>query len=347
MVDIQKDAEWAIQNMQAAANAQISGNRAEMENRLNAAWLQQQDAIAKTSQANATSWASYIESINNIITTANKSGMDMDVKGFEQAALAMQGMTEDQKQAYLSNFEEKEQYLLMGLANQPSTTEAPTVKNMWTAKSPKRMQRDWSKWVAVSWWGGFGWWGGWGGWGGWWWGNVWIAKDWTQVSFDPWLASVYNTVNQGKSLDIQRFSKIYWIPADQLTKQAQAYKYSTLSDAVGNALDTVDGLNIKYPWRALAMSADTKLWRVAPWLADFFANYKFIKDNLTMDKLIALKTSWATFWALSDSEREAIGNAANAITLSMSEWEFKKQLWIIQKTLTQSIGWKDPRKWGW
>ena len=41
--------------MQAAANAQIAGNRAEMERRLNDAWLQQQDAIAKTSQANATS----------------------------------------------------------------------------------------------------------------------------------------------------------------------------------------------------------------------------------------------------------------------------------------------------
>ena len=66
--------------MQAAANAQIAGNRAEMERRLNDAWLQQQDAIAKTSQANASSGASYIESINNIITTANESGMDMDTK---------------------------------------------------------------------------------------------------------------------------------------------------------------------------------------------------------------------------------------------------------------------------
>jgi hypothetical protein len=59
-----------------------------------------------------------MESIQNIMTTAAKAGMEMDTKGFEQAALAMQGMTPEQQQQYLANFDEKEALLLSGLANQ-------------------------------------------------------------------------------------------------------------------------------------------------------------------------------------------------------------------------------------
>ena len=51
----------------------------------------------------------------------------------------MQGMTPEQKQAYLANFDEKEQLLLSGLSKS-GTGEAPEVKNMGTAKSPKRVQ---------------------------------------------------------------------------------------------------------------------------------------------------------------------------------------------------------------
>ena len=53
----------------------------------------------------------------------------MDEKGFEQAATAMQGMTAQEKEAYLANFGEQEQLLLRGLSNN-TTTEAPEVKNM-------------------------------------------------------------------------------------------------------------------------------------------------------------------------------------------------------------------------
>jgi hypothetical protein len=75
----------------------------------------QLDAIKNANEANAKSGASFTEAIKNLMDTAAASGLNMDEKGFQQAATAMQGMTPEQQETYLANFGEQEQLLLRGL----------------------------------------------------------------------------------------------------------------------------------------------------------------------------------------------------------------------------------------
>jgi hypothetical protein len=76
----------------------------------------QLDAIKNANEANAKSGASFTEAIKNLMDTASASGLNMDEKGFQQAATAMQGMTPEQQETYLANFGEQEQLLLRGLS---------------------------------------------------------------------------------------------------------------------------------------------------------------------------------------------------------------------------------------
>ena len=87
-------------------------------------------------------------------------------------------------------------------------------------------------------------------------------------------------------------------------------------------------------------------------LSDYWAYYKYIKDNVTFDKLLDLKKNWATFGALSDNELEAIWNAASSLNTKMSQSEFENRLLNIYNSLLAWI-WEAPKtleevKWnGW
>lgn len=172
-----------------------------------------------------------------------------------------------------------------------------------------------------------------------------LTKQSEKPQFDSTLAKAYITINENPwSKATERLSIELGIPLKQLIREAQAWSFDTLFNSVWIALDSIDILNFDYPWREAAMLSGTAVWTIlSPALADFNAQFNYIKNNLTMDKLVALKNAWATFGALSDSERIAIWEAANAIQRDMSEHEFKRQLKIISDIFKKSIGWVDPR----
>ena len=69
------------------------------------------------------------------------------------------------------------------------------------------------------------------------------------------------------------------------------------------------------------------LWWLDRWLsweaASWDNSYKYIRDKLTLDYLVDLKNRWATFWALSNQELEAIWNAASLVMYTDSSERFK------------------------
>jgi len=362
MADIQEWIDWAIIALNNAKEIEIARKRAELEGadsetlsslnnaiqqHKNKANIRQMESLQQTSEANQKSGASYIESLNNLMTTASKNGMDIwnpeDIQIYAQMARNPDGSINEEFVGALPEWMQA----IIRTANIQQSKDAPRTENFGTTKSPRYMQRDGIKRVPVAWasqrsvWGN-GWVSGGRQIGSWTW---WTAQQQEVVWFDPNLASVYRTVNNWRSLDIQRFTKLYWKSAKELQAEATAWKISQLWQDVWVALDTVDNLTSKYPWRASAIASEFRVsTTLNPALADFKAQYDYIKSNLTMDKLISLKDSWATFGALSDSERVSIWNAANAIRLDMSEQEFKKQLAIISNALKKSIWGKDPRQ---
>lgn len=67
------------------------------------------------------------QTVANLMSAASASGMD--TKTAEQNAAAMRGMTPEQQAAFLSNFAEDEQLLLIGLSNATSG-EAPKIQQI-------------------------------------------------------------------------------------------------------------------------------------------------------------------------------------------------------------------------
>jgi len=358
-VQIEQSTSQAISQLEAAKQMELQAYQAELDgvdaetlsamyDSINttkeAANKRQLESIAEAAKINAGMGASMQDAITNLLASAWEAGMTIwpdDAKSLEAIAWAVSGMNAQQREEYLWNFDPQQRALIEWAANVAGRTsfEAPDIQK--TGKnSYGYFDAQWNL-INIGWGSGGGGWGWGGGSGGGW--NQWPSNDWTITTFDPSLSSVYIKVNEWASLDIQRFTKLYWISAGELTKQAQAWKYNTLSADVSNALDTLDILSANYPWRNKAMLSETFAWRLNQDNADFYRQYQYIKNNLTMDKLVALKSSWATFGALSDSERVAIWNAANAIALDMSPAEFKRQLGIIDKILKKSVGNKDPR----
>ena len=67
--------------------------------------------------------------------------------------------------------------------------------------------------------------------------------------------------------------------------------------------------------------------------------HNLIHDTLWMNKLIDLKSRWATFWALSDPEREAINNVATKLAPWMDEETYKQTLRDIRQQLVDAAHW--------
>lgn len=104
------------------------------------------------------------------------------------------------------------------------------------------------------------------------------------------------------------------------------------------------------PQRLLAVNAwnkDTWYWaldilwwidRALSWEAASWENsYNYIRDKLTLDYLVDLKNRWATFWALSNQELEAIGNAASLVMYSDETNRFRYNVNNLYNELRKSL----------
>lgn len=181
--------------------------------------------------------------------------------------------------------------------------------------------------------------------------------------YDPNYADIYSNFLQWKMYTEWRLNtavKTVWAAnVDELREQANAWKDAQASnESAINMLRAVEYLMSQWSnktQRQLAVNDGRKLrgiWDVLWWIDRFFwwdaANYnsyyRYIKDNMTLDHLVELKNNWATFWALSNQELDAIGNAALALSSDMWWSEFNSQLYTIYNKLRKNVGERELTK---
>ena len=311
MTEIQKWIDWSIESLNAAKEAAIAAKKAELEwadsetlSALNsrvqqyqdAANKRQMDSLQQTAQANQTSGASYIESLNNLMATASKNGMDIwnpeDIQIYAQMARNPDGSINEEFVGALPEWMQA----IIRTANIQQSKEAPKIENFGTTKSPRYMQRDGAKRAPVSWAGGWAMWGGWSGWvrsGGWAsWGWMWgawvVSSTWDAYNLQSELLSAI-----GKIRDAADSSAIRWVNLyDPDIENLKAFVKSNMT------LDTFQQL--KKQW--------VKMWSMTD------SEWKLLGD-----------TVWDVNWSMS---KAAIKNALNNV-----EWRLT---WIKVKVPTDT-----------
>ena len=178
------------------------------------------------------------------------------------------------------------------------------------------------------------------------WQSQWWGQEWWY--YNPNYAEIYGNFLRWKYSawkQLETTAQSLWISIDELRNQANAWKASQNNneDATRrlHAIEYVLNTWLNRKQRQTA-TADNRAWTIdrffSGWAWDFASQYKYIKDNITFDKLLELKKNWATFWALSDNELRAIGNAAMALNTNMTTDEFEKQLTWIYNELRRWMG---------
>lgn len=187
--------------------------------------------------------------------------------------------------------------------------------------------------------------------------------------FNPNYAEIYGNFLRWKYSawkQLETTAQSLWITIDELRNQANAWKNSqTNSVDVQERLDALEYLlRDSDLWRLQrqAASSNTWAWEINRFIFseawDFNSSYKFIKDNITFDKLLELKRWGATFWALSDNELRAIGNSATRLHTSMDKdtWDktllsiynwLRKGIWESEVTMEQIKSWEISNGWMW
>ena len=273
MTEIQKWIDWSISSLNAAKEAAIAAKKAELEwadsetlSALNsrvqqyqdAANKRQMDSLQQTAQANQTSGASYIESLNNLMATASKNGMDIwnpeDIQIYAQMARNPDGSINEEFVGALPEWMQA----IIRTANIQQSKEAPKIENFWTTKSPRYMQRDGAKRAPVSWAGGWAMWGGWSGWvrsGGWAsWGWMWGA--WVVVPSSQ-ATDILNDPNLSKSVWWRSVLwNVPWTPQYDFQKKVDNYINNLVLPKIKNLKGSTSDKDIAFI-KAAATSLDT------------------------------------------------------------------------------------------
>ena len=167
------------------------------------------------------------------------------------------------------------------------------------------------------------------------------SKTTTQtVQYDPSKWAIY-----AKFLDWfipnwpqQEYLNQMNIDPNTVLQQAEAWKHDHQKQYITPMLDTIERLIANYN-EDYALWGSTwargSLW-LSEWFNDFIWDYYYLKDNLTLSHLTELKEQWATFWALSDNELNAIWNSATALRLWWSQAKYESELLNIYNNFLSS-----------
>lgn len=174
--------------------------------------------------------------------------------------------------------------------------------------------------------------------------------------FNPNYADIYSNFLQWKLYTEWRLNaaivSVWAGDVEGLRSQANAWKNAQASnESAMNMLRAVEYLMSQWASKAQRQLAvnDWKTtrgiwdvwWRLDRsvfWdAANYNSYYHYIKDNMTLDHLVELKNNGATFWALSNQELDAIGNAALALSSDMGSYEFNSQLFTIYNKLRKNV----------
>lgn len=181
----------------------------------------------------------------------------------------------------------------------------------------------------------------------------WYGNWWTS-SFDNSMSKAYDEYAEAKSSkEKAAVAARYWKTTEQMDKEAYQYDWWRNAEDVKSLVDEIDKMldwEIEIPSARQRMdTADT--WELDP-ITSFFIpwsskqsnrnwlySHNLIHDTLWMKKLIELKSRGATFWALSDPEREAINNVATKLAPWMDDATYKQTLRDIRSALVKSAHW--------
>jgi len=212
-VDIQKRTDKALSMLNAQQDAELQAYKMQLEGASSEdmKWINDQiakyrelsaqfkaDAIKNASEMSKQAWVDYMQTLNNLMETASKSWIKYNAKQIEQQALAMQWMSEEQKQEYLQNLDPDTQLLLQGLSEATRETEAdftPKMQKIWKNSYGYRDPKQ--KKFVNAWGGSYGGWGYVWWWGGWGWGSsyhsAWAWKEWVGgVTIPSWYSDKYS-----------------------------------------------------------------------------------------------------------------------------------------------------------
>lgn len=165
--------------------------------------------------------------------------------------------------------------------------------------------------------------------------------------YDPSYSDIYWKYLQGKfaaGKQLETQAAAMWKTVQELDAEARAWNNAKNTDeSAMNILSSLEDLltqDPRFSRKNINLAPDLTSY-LSSSSADYLATYNFIKDNVTFDKLLDLKNNWATFWALSDNELRAIGNAASKLNLNMSKEKFQQEVISIYNRLSAWM-WEDP-----
>jgi hypothetical protein len=280
--DIQASTNEAVNNSQAARDAEIAKYKAEMEwadsdtlqaintaiEKYNTAAQDRQLASLKsTAEANQKNAVTFEDALNNLGKSANASWIDVwdsdTLSYYGSLVRNADGSVNEEK---LATIPENVQALVRLAAQSSIATETPKIQQIWKnqygyfdAKGNLIRVNGWSGWTG-SW--------SWSGWGWLFWPIKWYKYEWAWAN-------------------------------GQLTAQ-QANERNDLLARVTRIADLAKD-PVK---RAAAMTTG---------FGSTMNDLKFIRSNLWFDKLVSTKKQWATYGALSEGEWNRIDAAASSL----------------------------------
>lgn len=286
-VQIEQSTNQALQQLEAAKQMELQAYQAELEGAdaetlssmydqitktQEAANKRQLEAIAKTAEINAGMGTSMQEAINNLLSSASQAGMAIwpdDAKNLEIIATSVAGMSPEQRETYLSQFDDTTRALIeWAAAASGGQWEAQETVTVGSGKNARVFQRNPATWMYdIPVWASWVWWGGWGiGWM--WWAGSAAAAWWN--SFASSLDNLSKTSRAERLASLSKVSSwIAWALSPEAASLKADYDYIKNNLTVGNFLD------IKKKWgtfgamseaeRDIVRSSASKL---NPWLSD-------------------------------------------------------------------------------
>jgi hypothetical protein len=136
------------------------------------------------------------------------------------------------------------------------------------------------------------------------------AGIWENIWFDSSLIPLYQKYNNWKitSADYKEISAM-WISAKEFATQATNRKNQPDPNIISEAQDMIKRLEI------------IRKWEYNPISNEFKANLNYIKNNLTLDKAMQMRSNGVTFGAMTEGERTRLESAATSL-MDLQDWLF-------------------------
>ena len=171
----------------------------------------------------------------------------------------------------------------------------------------------------------------------------------SSVAYDPNMTGAYNQFLNDSVVSRQKdLAKQYGKTYDQFRAEAEAYAEDRDANAMKPIVDAIDYIlsldSLPSTWDRAIASWEwswAKYYKavVDPSIAKWASKHNLIYNTVWMDKFLWLKSKGATFWALSDSEREAIYRAATDLDPTLWEEDYREALSNLREQIVANSHW--------